>query len=366
MRFSPHIPYLRALTRRGFAAACALVLGSALAAASATGAAADRTAKATLPTSFQWSSSGVLVGPKPDAAHPIVSIKDPSVVRHQNKWHVFATTANTSGNWSLAYINFADWSQAADAPQHFLDQNPGIGTGYRAAPQVFYFAPQKKWYLVYQTGLPSYSTTRDLSRPETWSATKNFQESMPQIIADNIGDGFWLDFWVVCDKVNCYLFSSDDNGHLYRSQTTVKDFPNGFSKTVIVMSHPNRFSLFEAANIYKIRGTNTYLLLIEAFGSDGRRYFRSWTAEGIDGDWTPLADTEANPFAKSSNVTFPDGAWSQDISHGEMIRTGVDQAMTIDPCQLRYLYQGVDPAAGGEYSQLPWRLGLLTQTNSSC
>ncbi|WP_328814522.1 non-reducing end alpha-L-arabinofuranosidase family hydrolase [Nonomuraea cypriaca] len=55
----------------------------------------------------------------------------------------------------------------------------------RAAPQVFYFAPQKKWYLVYQTGLPSYSTTKDPSKPETWSAPRNFQEEMPDIIRDN-------------------------------------------------------------------------------------------------------------------------------------------------------------------------------------
>jgi endo-1,4-beta-xylanase len=373
MRSFPYRQSVRSLLRRGSAAVGALVLGSSLAAASAAGAtaadrtAADRTAAApALPTSFGWSSSGVLVSPKPDAAHPIVSIKDPSVVRYRNRWLVYATTANTSGNWSLAYLSFADWSQAAAAPQYFLDQNPGIGTGYRAAPQVFYFAPQKKWYLVYQTGLPSYSTTTDPTRPETWSATKNFQETMPQIIADNIGSGFWVDMWVVCDRANCYLFSSDDNGHLYRSQTTVRDFPNGFGKTVIVLSDPNRFNVFEASNIYRIKGTNTYLLLVEAIGTDGRRYFRSWTADGIDGDWTPLAASEANPFARAGNVTFPGGTWSQDISHGEMIRAGVDQTLTIDPCHLRYLYQGMDPSAAGEYSQLPWRLGLLTQANSTC
>jgi endo-1,4-beta-xylanase len=321
-------------------------------------------AAARLPSSFHWRSSGALISPKADASHPIVSVKDPTVVRYKGQWLVYATTANTSGNWSLEYSTFRDWSHAGAASQYFLDQT-AIGPGYRAAPQLFYFAPQKLWYLVYQTGNASYSTTTDPTKPETWSAPKNFYSSMPEIIEQNIGNGFWVDMWVICDEVNCYLFSSDDNGHLYRSQTTVADFPNGFdNSTVIALQDPNRFSLFEASNVYRIKGTNSYLLLVEAIGTDGRRYFRSWTSSRLDGAWTPLADTENNPFARASNVTFKETPWTQDISHGEMIRDGYDQTLTIDPHHLQYLYQGMDPAASGEYSQLPWRLGLLTQSRA--
>ena len=59
-------------------------------------------------------------------------------------------------------------------------------------------------------------------------------------------------------------------------------------------------------------------------------------------------------------------AWSKYISHGEMIRSGTDQTLTISSCNMRYLYQGLDPDASGSYNSLPWRLALLTQTNSAC
>jgi endo-1,4-beta-xylanase len=34
----------------------------------------------------------------------------------------------------------------------------------------------------------------------------------PAIVTQNKGSGGWIDFWVICDTANCYLFFSDDNG----------------------------------------------------------------------------------------------------------------------------------------------------------
>ncbi|WP_405866167.1 non-reducing end alpha-L-arabinofuranosidase family hydrolase [Streptomyces sp. NBC_00005] len=334
------------------------------AARSASATTRSASAVAALPSSYSWSSSSQLIAPKSDSTHTIAGIKDPSVVYYNGKYHVFASVASASG-YSLVYLSFTDWSQAGSATHYYLDRS-AIGTGYRAAPQVFYYAPQGLWYLVYQTGNASYSTNSDIGNPNGWSAPRNFYASMPDIIKQNIGSGYWVDMWVICDSANCYLFSSDDNGHLYRSQTTVGQFPKGFTNTVIAAQDSNKYALFEASNVYKVQGSNQYLLLVEAIGSDNRRYFRSWTSSSIAGTWTALAASESNPFARSTNVTFPAGTWTQDISHGEMIRSGYDQTLTIPSCRLQYLYQGKDPNATGDYNTLPWRLGLLTQTNSTC
>ncbi|ORY13367.1 putative alpha-L-arabinofuranosidase [Clohesyomyces aquaticus] len=319
-----------------------------------------------LPSSFKWSSSGPLVGPKSDSRN-IKGIKDPSIIYYNGKYHVFASTAVAAG-YNMVYFNFSDFAQAGSASFYYLDQS-GIGTGYRAAPQVFYFEPQKLWYLVYQNGNAAYSTNKDISNPAGWTAPKTFYSGTPSIITKNIGSGYWVDMWVICDTSDCHLFSSDDNGHLYRSQTTLAKFPNGMSDPVIALSESNKNDLFEASNVYTLQNSTSsskYLLLVECIGGDGNRYFRSWTAASISGPWKTWAATESNPFMRSSNVQFSGTAWTMSISHGEMVREVVDQTMSIKTCELRYLYQGMDPKATGEYNALPWKLGLLTQVGGGC
>ncbi|WP_306504276.1 non-reducing end alpha-L-arabinofuranosidase family hydrolase [Streptomyces sp. YU58] len=319
-----------------------------------------------LPSTFRWSSSGVLAGPKPDAAHPdVVAIKDFSIVRHNNQWLTFATTAGPTSFWGLAQFSFGDWSQAASAPHTYLDTSP-MGGGYRAAPQVFHSTVDNLWYMVYQTGPPTYSTSTNPADPHSWSAPRLLMSEEPQIVKDNKGKGTWIDFWVICDTADCHLFFSDDNGHIYRAQTSLANFPNGFGNTRMVMSDTKN-NLFEATNVYKVAGSDQYLLLQEAISNtSGRRYFRSFTSTSLTGNWTPHAATENEPFASRGNVTFPGGAWTEDISHGELVRAGNDQTLTINPCRLQYVYQGIDPGADEEYISLPWRMGLLTQTNSPC
>ena len=92
--------------------------------------------------------------------------------------------------------------------------------------------------------------------------------------------------------------------------------------------------------------------------ADGTDIFQ----DELDRTPVPGADSWDTPFAGINNVTFADGvtAWTRDISHGELLRDGYDEKMILDPSNLQLLYQGRDPASGGNYSLLPYRLALLT------
>ncbi len=318
-------------------------------------------AKPPFNTLLQWKSTGVLIKPVSDANHTIVSVKDPTVVRYNGLWHIYATVYSTSsGTWSMVYLNFKDWADAPGARLHFIDQNPNL-KGYHCAPHIFYFTPHRKWYMIFQSQQPQYSTTDDISKPETWTKPTDFfpvkPASAPQL---------WIDYHLICDDTHAYLFFTGDDGRFYRSRTRIEDFPKGMSDPEIAISD-SRNNLFEASITYRIKGTQTYLTLIEALSP--ARHYRAWTSDCLDGKWTPVAgaSTWEKPFAGIQNVAFEEGAtpWTRDISHGEMIRDGYDEKMLLDPDNLQMLYQGRDPNSGGNYNLLPYQLGLLRATAQS-
>ncbi|MCA9424771.1 MAG: hypothetical protein KC994_06830, partial [Candidatus Omnitrophica bacterium] len=108
-------------------------------------------ASASAPDSPNWKPGPTpLIEPGPAGTFCETSVKDPTVVWSDGAWHVFFT-ARGLGEYSIGYASSETFSGLRNAEKIQIHQLRGESESYAAAPQVFYFEPQGKWYLIFQT-----------------------------------------------------------------------------------------------------------------------------------------------------------------------------------------------------------------------
>lgn len=322
--------------------------------------AALRAPEEAVPAGFRvpamWEYGPPLIAPEHRDQDRSWAQKDPSVVLYGGRWHVFMTV-KLPGRSAIEYCAFEKWEQAHAARRSILRISH---SNYYCAPQVFYFSPHRKWYLIYQMGVPgaskmwvACSTTENIADPESWTRAQPILDggaNDPRRLGG-------LDYWIICDDRRAYLFFTSNNGKMWRMWTELADFPRYFRDCELALEA----EIFEASHTYRLKGLNRYLTIVE---QDGRRYYKAYLADRLDGPWSPVAVTAERPFAGWRNIRPAPGVepWTDNVSHGELIRDGCDQTLTVDPGNLRFVFQGMldKDKSGRPYGQFPWRIGILT------
>jgi hypothetical protein len=275
----------------------------------------------------------------PPGAFDDISVKDPSIVYSGGKWHLFYTgrDVGVGGNFRMGYASANSIPELNSATRHYLSSLNG--GSYFCAPQVFWFEAKGKWYLIYQSGLgPTFSTNTDISNPSGWTAGQSMNFS-----------GGVVDYWCISDGSNVYIFYSPlgESRTILRRRTTVANFPYNWSSATTVATNT-----FEAPHVYKNLADGKYYLMVE----DVSRHFELWTASDLNGTWTKLQEN----WAHGNQLVFNADHWTDQVSHGEIIRAGVDEKMeisSINCCEI--LIQGVVNGNYGDYGNIPYDLGII-------
>jgi len=336
----------------------------------------------------RWYVSEPILEAGPANSFDEISVKDPSIVYYNGKYHLFYTGKATyetrdslkylSKNGSgLGYVSASTLKDLAAAKRYDM----GAITGsVIVAPQVFYFEPQGLWYIIAQTIvqgkpdlMPVYLTNPDIEDVYGWSD--------PRIIKTGKStNGFWIDFWVICDDSKAHLFYTDHEGSLFRIQCPLDQFPSGFKdekeETVLTVRGENdsgRWRLHEASHIYYVKEFDHYFNILEAvyphptrknYWDSRNRFMFGMVARKLEGPWFRI-EPDMNTFmGDPSNLFNPDGTRSKydQISHPELIRAGYNQKMEVENYNLEILFQAFDAETTGpdyDYNYLPWKLLLM-------
>ena len=275
-----------------------------------------------------------------------IAVKDPSIVHYENEWHLFYT-ARSRNEYTTAYTSAKTLDELNTAARYELKRIRGK-TRYGCAPQVFYFEPHKKWYLIFQNRdsnyQPAYSTNIKISNPNSWSKHQNLIEKDT--------DAKWIDFWVIADNSRVYLFYTEAHKGVMLRSTDIEDFPNNWSAAKEVFNN-----IHEAVHIYKVVNKPEYHMIYE-LNRNGVRSFGLAMAKKLSGPWERTTDV----YASGDRLQYATGEkiWTEMVSHGEVIRSGYNQYLDYDPENCRWLIQGLNKKQlNSNYPLLPWKLGII-------
>lgn len=333
----------------------------------------------------KWTVSRPVFQAVSDGAFENVAVKDPSIVYYDGRYHLFYTGKRVDHTADGAKYRITTGYAAAPtleglngAKRYNLSK---IVDGVIIAPQIFYFAPHKLWYIVahrYAPGrrpnlTPIYLTNPDINNVHGWSKTRD-------LIADKGNKDFWIDFWVICDDEKAHLFYADQKGSVLRRACALKDFPGGFagaeetvSLTVFGEDDAGKWAMFEAEHVYRVKSSGTYFMILECgYYKEDRKYFADarkrfiigMAAERLEGPWRRVEETDCEYFGHANSLFNKDGSKSRysQVSHPELIRCGHDQKLEIESLHVEMIFQSFDGSRWPDaynYNELPWELAVM-------
>lgn len=301
-----------------------------------------------------WSLGKPLLDEKTTLDGQPARLVDPCIVRHKDRWHIFAS-ANGGTVWTSAQ-DFTTRPIANDVTK--------LPVGSCFVPQVFFYRPQSRWHLIgmmpdktgrYPKMAPCLCTNADITNPRGWSPPEVLDVPPPQDDAKPVKQ--WIDFWVICDDAKAHLFVTSDGGRLWRSETTLAKYPHGWSPPVIAL----RGDFIYAPHVYRhdVSGSESYLLTLTARAADGHHYQQSYTAATLDAAWQSAAATADKPFAGLANVRLDDARWTGDLSHGEPVRSSNDERMILEADFKHFIFHGAYRATEAKDSRGTPVVGVL-------
>jgi len=314
---------------------------------------------------MRWEVGSPVFLPSANGGFDSAAVKDPSVVFFEGNWHVFYTAygktqdldkSNTLREFTTGYAKAPTLEELQHAPRFQLDKIHGTHHRYGCAPQVFFFKPHGKWYLVFQhrtaTGGKyefSFSTNDDIANPDTWTD--------PQILLPKVEKTKMIDAWVIADDSHAYLFYGHGEGRnssaVYR-KTMLQDFPKGWGDEALAFH-----GMHEANHVYKVKGNQEFHAIYETFedGKPSTRRFGLASAQSLRGPWKIVNEN----YAGSDQLVMAQGKeqWTQVVSHGEALRAGVDEHMEYNPADGLLIQGTLGYSQSKSYQEIPWSLGVI-------